>query len=137
MKTFLKKILNREVISYIICGALTTFVNLIIYRLCYDTLSLNLMLANIIAWAGAVLFAYIVNKIFVFQSKTKEHSEIIKELIGFFGGRIGTLVVESVILYTFVTMLNFDEMIIKLIAQFIVLVLNFIISKLFVFKKKN
>lgn len=137
MKKNITKLLNREVVSYIICGALTTFVNLIIYKLCYSTFSLNLMLANIIAWVGAVLFAYIVNKVFVFQSKTKEQSEIIKELVGFFGGRIGTLVVESAILYIFVTMLNFDEMIIKLIAQFIVLILNFIISKLFVFKKKN
>lgn len=130
----IKKLFSREIILYVICGALTTLVNIVTYHICCGMF--DVLVANAIAWVASVLFAYVVNKIFVFQSKTKQFNEIIKELLGFFGGRIGTLLIESLILFIFVTTLGLHEMIIKIVAQFIVLVLNFIISKLFVFKKK-
>lgn len=137
MKNLIKKILNREVIVYIICGALTTFVSMGVYWLGYDILNMDVLIANIFSWIMAVSFAYVVNKIFVFQSKTKKINEITKEIIAFFGGRVSTLLIETLILFIFVTTLNFHEMLVKLVAQFVVLVLNYVISKLFIFKKKQ
>ena len=135
MKDLIKKFVNRETITYVICGALTTLVNMVTYAVCCKMM--DILVANTIAWILSVLFAYVVNKIFVFQSKTKKASEITKEIVGFFGGRVGTLLIESLILFVFITTLGFNEMIIKIAAQFVVLVLNFVISKLFVFKKKK
>ena len=136
VKDLIKKVLNRETISYVICGVLTTVVSMGVYWIGYDVLAMDVLIANILSWILAVLFAYVVNKIFVFQSKTKELKEIIKEIIAFFGGRVGTLLVETLILFVFVTTLGFHEMLVKLVAQFVVLVLNYVISKLFIFKKK-
>lgn len=136
VKDLIKKVLNRETISYVICGVLTTVVSMGVYWIGYDVLAMDVLVANILSWILAVLFAYVVNKIFVFQSKTKELKEIIKEIIAFFGGRVGTLLVETLILFVFVTTLGFHEMLVKLVAQFVVLVLNYVISKLFIFKKK-
>ena len=137
MKNLIKKVLNRETISYLICGVLTTAVSMGVYWLGYDVLKMDVLIANVFSWILAVSFAYVVNKIFVFQSKTKAFHEIVKEVIAFFGGRVGTLLVETLILFIFVTTLGFHEMIVKLAAQFIVLVLNYVISKLFIFKKKQ
>ena len=134
MKKIIEKFLNREVISYIICGACTTLVNMIVYAICCKLM--DVLIANVIAWIISVLFAFIVNKIFVFQSKTNTQNDVLKEIIGFFGGRVGTLLIESGILFLFVKVLFLNEMIIKIIAQFVVLVLNYLISKFVVFKKK-
>ena len=137
MKEFIKKVLNRETISYVICGVLTTIVSMGVYWLGYDFLNMDVLIANILSWIISVSFAYVVNKIFVFQSKTKQFNEILKEVIAFFGGRVGTLLVETLILFIFVTLIGLHEMLVKLAAQFIVLVLNYVISKLFIFKDKK
>lgn len=137
MKEFIKKVLNRETISYVICGVLTTIVSMGVYWLGYDFLNMDVLIANILSWIISVSFAYVVNKIFVFQSKTRQFNEILKEVIAFFGGRVGTLLVETLILFIFVTLIGLHEMLVKLAAQFIVLVLNYVISKLFIFKDKK
>lgn len=137
MKEFIKKVLNRETISYVICGVLTTIVSMGVYWLGYDFLNMDVLIANILSWVISVSFAYVVNKIFVFQSKTRQFNEVLKEVIAFFGGRVGTLLVETLILFIFVTLIGLHEMLVKLAAQFIVLVLNYVISKLFIFKDKN
>ncbi len=137
MKDLIKKVLNRETITYVICGALTTFVSMATYWLGYDVFKMDVLIANVFSWIMAVTFAYVVNKIFVFRSKTKKINDIAKEVVAFFGGRVGTLLIETLILFVFVTTLNFHEMLVKLAAQFIVLVLNYVISKLFIFKKKQ
>ena len=92
MKNLIKKVLNRETISYLICGVLTTAVSMGVYWLGYDVLKMDVLIANVFSWILAVSFAYVVNKIFVFQSKTKAFQEIVKEVIAFFGGRVGTFV---------------------------------------------
>ena len=137
MKEFIKKVLNRETISYVICGVLTTIVSMGVYWLGYDFLNMDVLIANILSWIISVSFAYVVNKIFVFQSKTRQFNEVLKEVIAFFGGRVGTLLVETLILFIFVTLIGLHEMLVKLAAQFIVLVLNYVISKLFIFKDKK
>ncbi len=129
---------NEELINYLIIGVLTTFVSLATYYLCVLTflnpdIGWQLQVANIISWIFAVLFAYITNRLFVFKSTNKE---IIKEIINFVSSRITTLLIDMLIMFIFVTLLGFNDKIIKLIVQILIIILNYLFSKLFVFKKK-
>ncbi len=128
-----------EVIRYLIIGVLTTVVSLIVYYGCTLTFldpkdALQLQIANIISWIISVAFAYVTNRVFVFKSKSKD---ILKEVISFTGARVVTLLMDMAIMFIFVTQLNLNDKIFKLVSQVVVIVANYIFSKLFVFKKDN
>jgi len=141
-----KKVLNiyskyREVIVYLIFGVLATIVNLVVkYLLLFTILdasnSIQLQISIIISWIAAVLFAYFTNRTFVFKSENKNK---IKEFISFVVGRIATLLMEMVVMWFFVTFLKLNSdlyvVIITIFAQAIVIIANYIFSKLFIFKK--
>lgn len=131
-----------EIVNYIIVGGCTTAVSLgskwlLLFTVLDAKNAFQLQLSVIISWICAVSFAYIANRIFVFKSKSKE---ILKEVISFFGGRLVTLGLEMLIMWFFVTLLKLNSdlwvIIWTLATQIIILVLNYIISKLVVFKKK-
>lgn len=124
---------NKEIINYLICGFLTFIVSMLIYALLSEALRINVLISNVLTWIIAVYFAFTVNRRFVFESNNK----ITDELLQFYSGRIVTLLIEQVILYIFIIRLSFDNLIIKLIAQIIIIILNYIISKFIVFKKEN
>ncbi len=88
--------------------------------------------ANIFSWICAVTFAYITNRVFVFKSKEKNK---LKEITSFVSSRITTLLIDMAIMGIFVTLLHFNDKIMKLIVQVVVTILNYVFSKLFVFKK--
>jgi putative flippase GtrA len=94
-------------------------------------LGINYLVSNAIAWFLSVLFAYITNRIWVFESKSPN---ILKEMSLFFGGRIFSGVVDMLLMYTFIDLLVLDSTISKIIVQIIVIILNYIFSKLIVFK---
>ena len=124
----------KEIINYLIIGALTTLISLIVYYALVLTIldpgnSLELQIANVISWIFAVLFAYFTNRKYVFESKSEGYSEMIK----FFLSRIGTLIIDMVLMYIFVSCLHFNDKIMKVIVQIIVIVLNYIFSKFLVF----
>ena len=124
--------LDRELILYVVFGAFTFFVNLISYFFfANNLLGINYLISNGIAWFLSVLFAYITNRTWVFESKSPH---ILKEMSLFFGGRIFSGVVDMVLMYTFIDLLVFDSSISKIVVQIIVIVLNYIFSKLIVFK---
>lgn len=132
-----------EVISYLFFGVLTTAVNLAVKYLLLFTLldasnAFELQVAIIISWIIACLFAYITNRIYVFKSKSKK---ILKEIISFFTARIITLGLEMLIMFVFVTCLslNTDLWVIawSIVSQAIVIIANYIFSKLIIFKKKE
>lgn len=134
---------NKEVINYLIFGVLTTIVNLIVkYILLFTILNaenaVELQLAVVISWIIACLFAYITNRKYVFESKSKE---ILKEMTKFFSARIATLGLEMLIMFVFVTALglNSDIWVIvwTLVAQALVVITNYIFSKLIIFKNKK
>ena len=143
MKKIIKKVWNLykkydEMINYLIVGGLTTVVSLGTYYFCeYTFLNPNnafqLQIANIISWISCVTFAYFTNRIFVFKSK---RTDILKEAISFYGSRIATLLLEMGIMFVFVTILHFNDKIIKLVAQVVITILNYVLSKLLIFKKK-
>lgn len=123
-----------EIINYLIVGVMTTLVSIGTYAICTKCLNINYMIANIISWIISVLFAYITNRIFVFKSESKK---IILEIYQFFKYRIFSFVIEIFLMYVFVELINIDDMISKIIVQIIVIILNYVFSKLFVFKKKS
>lgn len=122
----------KEIINYLIFGGLTTVISIVTYAAFAKVFHIDYLISNIISWIIAVLFAYITNKIFVFESKSKKN---IKEITSFFFFRIISLVIEMVILYIFVDMLHIDDLVTKIIAQVIVIVSNYVFSKVFVFNK--
>ncbi len=128
---------NKEILLYLFFGGLAFIVSVTTYILFNVIIGINELIANILSWVVTVLFAYITNKIWVFQAPTKYFSEFMIQLFLFFSGRIVTLVVEEIILFLFVTLLECNGIIVKIFAQVVVIVLNYIISKLFVFAKKK
>ncbi|MCI8670445.1 MAG: GtrA family protein [Bacilli bacterium] len=130
-----------EVINYLIVGVLTTIVSLgVKYLLLFTFLdasnAVELQIAVIISWVCAVAFAYVTNRIFVFKSKNKNY---FKEISSFVSGRILTLLMEMAIMWFFVTLLklntDFWVVVFTMICQVLITVANYILSKLFVFKK--
>lgn len=128
---------NTEFWNYVIVGLLTTVVSLLVYFICTRTfLDVNdpfqLQLANIISWIAALIFAYITNRIFVFKSKNKN---IVKEFTMFTGSRLMTLVLDMLTMFIVVSLLKGSDIVGKIISQVIVTVTNYLLSKIFVFKK--
>ncbi len=134
MKELFKK--YKEVIMYLIFGVLTTVIALASYYILTATIlnaenAVELQIANIISWIAGVLFAFFTNKKFVFESKNNAKVEFPK----FVGARIVTLLMDMLVMFVGVTLLTLNHKIMKLLAQVIVIVSNYIFSKLFVFKK--
>lgn len=128
---------NKEIINYLIVGVLTTLVSILSYFLFTISIlnpnnQIELQVANILSWVLAVIFAYFTNRKYVFVSNNKHKLE---EFLKFTSSRITTLLIEMIFMYIFVSILLFNDKIMKIIAQIVVIVLNYILSKLFVFKK--
>lgn len=126
---------NKQAVLYLFFGGLTTVGCIFIFWLCTSILHINELIANVIAWVCGVLFAFFTNRKWVFEAHTKSVSDFLKQLYSFSGGRLVTLAIEEVIILVFVTMLHVNRMLVKIVAQVIVIVLNFVISKWVVFKK--
>ena len=132
----------KSVILYIIFGGLTTVVDwsisFLLYYLWGDAIDATPILlhgANVIAWAAAVAFAYVTNRIWVFESKRRGFVPIICEIAAFAGGRVLTLLLQEIIMGVFCTWLGLNEYLFKIIAAVLVVILNYFISKLLVFRK--
>lgn len=147
MKKLIKK--YKEIILYIFFGVLTTIVNFVIYFIMNALLGEDMYLvSNVIAWIGAVAFAYVTNKIWVFESKNRESKTLLREIGEFVSARLLSLGIEEAGLYIFVDLLKFStfsfsflrltitgDVITKIIMQIIVVILNYIFSKFIIFKK--
>ena len=126
---------RNHIIKYVVFGVLTTLVSWgSFYLLRRFAPFINENIANIISIVLAVIFAYIVNRIFVFKSKEKN---IIKEFLAFCSARIVTMIFEAVAFYIFASLIGINEMIVKVAVSIVVVILNYIFSRLFVFKKIN
>ena len=125
-----------DVLSYLFFGVLTTVVNYLIYLPCYNMLHLSASVSNAIAWVVAVAFAYLTNKPWVFKSHDWSRQTVIPELTKFVGCRVASGVAETLILLVTVDLMHWNGNIWKLLTSVIVVVLNYIGSKLFVFKNK-
>ena len=132
LKTLYEK--YRETVIYLVFGVLTTVVNYAVYIPLYNFVHLPASVCNGVAWVAAVTFAYVTNKLFVFESKSW-NSGVLGELLRFVGSRVTSGVIETVSLLVTVDILGWNGNIMKLFLAVIVIVLNYILSKFFVFKK--
>lgn len=134
----LKKVLNlykkyKEIINYLIVGVCTTVVSIVSYNL-FRFVFENYLLCTVLSWIVSVIFAYITNRKFVFDSK---EIKVFLEFIKFVGARILSLLSEIICMFIMVDLININDRISKIIVQFIIVVLNYVFSKIFVFRKKK
>lgn len=125
----------RDILVYLVFGALTTAVNYLVYLPCYNVMHLSSALSNVIAWAAAVAFAYVTNKPFVFHSHDWSAKTVIPELTKFIGTRLGSGGLETLVLLIVVDILCMNGNLWKLLTSALVVVLNYIGSRLLVFRK--
>ena len=125
-----------DILSYLFFGGLTTVVNYLVYLPCYNLLHLSAAVSNVIAWVVAVAFAYLTNKPFVFRSHDWSAKTVIPELTKFVGCRLGSGALETVIIFVTVDCLHWDGNVMKLFTSVLVIVVNYLASKLVVFRKK-
>ncbi len=125
----------KELLSYIFWGAASTAVNYGVYFLCTKPLQLDYLTSNVIAWVVSVAFAFVVNKLFVFESRSLAVKTVLSELWKFVSARIFSGVLETGILFVFVTLLHMNDSVVKIAAGVIVIILNYVMSKLLIFNK--
>ena len=133
LMSFVKK--HWDIVTYLFFGVLTTLVNYAVYLPCYNWLGLSAAVSNVIAWVVAVAFAYLTNKPWVFKSHDWSMKTVGPELAKFVACRVGSGVLETGIIFVFVDLMGFDGNVFKLITSVLVVILNYVGSKLLVFKK--
>lgn len=133
LKPWYKK--HKEVLLYLFFGGLAVFLNLALFVLFTKRFGWGALFANVVDWIICVLFQFITNKTWVFDADTNSAKGFLAQLAGFFSGRLLTLGVEELMLFVFIDRLRWNSILVKLIAQIVVIVSNYVISKFFVFKK--
>lgn len=129
----------KEQILYLVFGVLTTVVDILVFSLLTHTLlrgggRVEQIVANVIAWVAAVAFAYVTNRILVFESRD---TRVLLELLKFTGSRALTLLIDTLIILLFTAVLSLNADLANIVANLFVIVLNYVISKLFVFRKQR
>lgn len=127
----------RSIILYVVFGAMTTLVNMAAYWLCYNVIGIPNVPSTIIAWVLAVSFAFVTNKLWVFDSKSWDAKTLRHEIPTFFGARLLTGLLDVGIMYVTVDVMGWNGMVWKLVSNVIVIILNYIASKLVIFKKRE
>lgn len=133
----LKSFLTKELILYIAFGVGTTLVNIAAFHILNDVAGINYLVANIIAWVLAVTFAYLTNKFFVFKTRGKREWALVVEASEFFLARLASLGVDELGMYLLVDVAHWGEMVAKLVMNVVVIIINYALSKLVIFKKEN
>lgn len=126
---------NKEIIKYLIFGILTTLVNILCFYI-LDKLNIDIYINNTISWIVSVIFAFITNKLYVFESKSLDIKTIFKEGTSFLGARIFSYFVDMGTIYLLFDGLKINKLISKIVSNIIVIIINYIFSK-FIFKKKE
>lgn len=126
----------KSLIFYGVFGIMTTVVNLIVYNLCYYRLGIGNTISNVFAWIFAVTFAYLTNKSLVFESKSWAWDVLKREVPAFVSCRVATGIMDIVIMFICVDIMGWHAMLMKIISNVLVIILNYIFSKLVIFKNK-
>ncbi len=127
----------KDVISYLVFGGLTTVINVVIYAVLYNYLGAPNLVSTFIAWLVSVVFAFVTNKLFVFESTSWKLQTALYELATFFGCRILTGILDMVIMYLAVDVMGWNGTLWKILSNVLVIILNYIASKLLIFKRKE
>lgn len=124
---------HKEVLLYLFFGVLTTAISWGSFYLCHYPLGMDELLANILSWVAAVLFAFFTNRTWVFSHKEQA---FFAEMGRFFASRLTTLALEELLLFLFASCLQIEAMLVKIVGNIAVLILNYLLSKFFVFMKQ-
>ena len=127
---------HKSFIAYGVFGVLTTVVNIVTYNLCYNSAGMSNTLSNVIAWVLAVTFAYLTNKVWVFGSTSWKWKVLKREVTAFISCRLATGILDIVIMFICVDVMEMHALLMKVISNVLVIILNYIFSKLVIFKKK-
>jgi len=134
MRELLQK--YKGLILYGVFGALTTAINIAAYALCYRVLHLPNVPSNVIAWILGVAFAFITNKLYVFESRSLARGTVVRELVSFVSARLATGLLDLAVMFVGVDLLHGPDLVFKVASNVIVILLNYVLSKLIVFRKK-
>lgn len=126
----------KEVIMYLVFGGLTTLINIVVYAVCARVIGMNTLPANATALTVSILFAYITNKLFVFESKTDTMKEVFREFFSFIVCRLGTGALDMLFMFVSVDVFGFYDVVMKILSNIIVVILNYVFSRLVIFAKK-
>ena len=127
---------HREGILYLFFGGCTTLVNIVVYGLSTRWLGMDPLLANGLAWALSVLFAYLTNRTWVFESRARGWRPVVQEALRFFAARIATGLTDQAIMTVCVSWLRWPDLPVKIAANVLVILMNYILSKRLVFRRK-
>lgn len=140
----LVRLVNHEIVSYVFFGLLTTVVSIGAFYIFNELLGTeaflrdkNYLVANALSWIAAVLFAFVTNKLFVFRSRSWKAAVAGPEFISFVSARLLSLLVDMGLMYQFISILGLREMLAKLIVQIVIVIINYVFSKLFIFQRKK
>lgn len=128
---------HQEAVDYLFWGGVAFVLSMVLFYIFANMMMIEEQIANVITWIICVIFTYLTNRTFVFKSKTTGVKAITKEFTEFTTARLATLVLENVVLFICIDLLLWHNMIAKLIGQFLVIVSNYVLSKLWIFKKKD
>ena len=127
----------KELFFYAVFGVGATVINIVSYRVLANIFGKKyFLIANIIAWILAFIFAFITNKLFVFESKSWEAQIAMKEFVGFLSARLATGILDTVLMWFFVSVISLDDTLSKIIINILVIIINYDASKFFIFKKE-
>ena len=135
----MKKLFEKyhEQISYLFWGGMTTLVSYATYFVFSRLLGLDPLISNVLSWICAVAFAYVTNKIFVFRSKSWDLKLVVNEVWKFVSARIFSFFLEMAIMFVFVKIFRFNDLVVKVCANIVVIIVNYFLSKFLIFAKKK
>lgn len=128
---------HKEVLLYLFFGALTFIVSVVTFAIFSVVMEMNELIANTFSWIIAVILAFLTNRKWVFRAPTDTVIEFFSQMLSFGTGRVITLVIEEIILLVFITWLGFSRMVIKIVAQIFVIIINYFISKILIFRENK
>ena len=137
MEKLWKKLINKETILYLVFVILTTAINIAVCGLLSDILKWDIYLSNTIAWILSVIFAFVTNKIFVFNSKSTDKKVFLKDTVFFLIARLISLGFDMLVVWLMADLWGINVWIVKIISNIIVIIMNYIFSKLFIFNNKQ
>ncbi|MCI6020615.1 MAG: GtrA family protein [[Bacteroides] pectinophilus] len=142
INNLINKFLNKETISYLIFGVLTTIINIVVFWLAQRELALVMsedaasLVGNVIAWVISVAIAFVTNKLFVFESKSMAFKVVMAELTGFVIARLLSLAFDEGFMFVAIVLLGMNSLLAKIISNVFVVIINYVLSKFFIFKNK-
>ncbi|MFR8003192.1 MAG: GtrA family protein [Hydrogeniiclostridium sp.] len=136
IKKAIRMLFTREMLSYIFFGICTTVVNIVVFQACTALLHWNWAVSNVLAWILSVLFAFVTNKLFVFQSKKSGSKRFIWEAVTFFAARVLSLGIDMAGMWLLLDCLNVNSLLSKILMNVVVIIVNYILSKFIIFRKK-